>query len=161
MLFRSLYFDLDWHITFSFLFLFFQCAAQLQSVIKNFKLPAYVVAASLDTAGLKAVYAKRGSHYQPLSRYPSTSRDLSLKVPAQVNYASVHDCVKYVIDSHQELQIVITPISIYQPDGDNSTKTVTFNIKFTSLERTLTDKDITPIIEGVVAAAAKLGAVQA
>lgn len=73
----------------------------------------------------------------------------------------MHDCVKYVIDSHQELQIVITPISIYQPDGDNSTKTVTFNIKFTSLERTLTDKDITPIIEGVVAAAAKLGAVQA
>ncbi len=132
-----------------------------QSVIKNFKLPAYVAAASLDTAGLEAVYAKRGSHYQPLSRYPSTSRDLSLKVPAQVNYASVYGCVKDVIDSHQELQIVITPISIYQPDGDNSTKTITFNIKFTSLERTLTDKDITPIIEGIVAAAAELGAVQA
>ena len=132
-----------------------------QSVIKNFKLPAYVAAASLDTAGLEAVYAKRGSHYQPLSRYPSTSRDLSLKVPARVNYASVYGCVKDVIDSHQELQIVITPISIYQPDGDNSTKTITFNIKFTSLERTLTDKDITPIIEGIVAAAAELGAVQA
>lgn len=132
-----------------------------QSVIKNFKLPAYVAAASLDTAGLEAVYAKRGSHYQPLSRYPSTSRDISLKVPAQVNYASVYGRVKDVIDSHQELQIVITPISIYQPEDDNSTKTITFNIKFTSLERTLTDKDITPIIEGIVAAAAELGAVQA
>ena len=131
-----------------------------QSVIKNFKLPAYVAAASLDTAGLEAVYAKRGSHYQPLSRYPSTSRDISLKVPAHVNYASVHGCVKDVIDSYQELQIVITPISIYQPDGDSSTKTVTFNIKFTSLERTLTDKDITPIVEGIVAAAAELGAIQ-
>ena len=132
-----------------------------QPVIKNFKLPAYVAAASLDTAGLEAVYAKRGSHYQPLSRYPSTSRDISLKVPAQVNYASVHDCVKRVIDSHQELQIVITPISIYQPDGDNSTKTITFNIKFTSLERTLTDKDIAPIIEEISARAAdKFGATQ-
>ena len=132
-----------------------------QPVIKNFKLPAYVAAASLDTAGLEAVYAKRGSHYQPLSRYPSTSRDLSLKVPAQVNYASVYGCVKDVIDSHQELQIVITPISIYQPDGDNSTKTITFNIKFTSLERTLTDKDITPIIEEISARAAdKFGATQ-
>jgi len=132
-----------------------------QSVIKNFKLPAYVAAASLDTAGLGAVYAKRGSHYQPLSRYPSTSRDISLKLPTQVNYASVYGCVKNAIDSHQELQIIITPISIYQPDGDNSTKTITFNIKFTSLKRTLTDKDITPIIEGIVAAAAELGAVQA
>ena len=132
-----------------------------QSVIKNFKLPAYVAAVSLDTAGLEAVYVKRGSHYQPLSRYPSTSRDISLKVPAQVNYASVYDCVKRVIDSHQELQIVIKPISIYQPDGDSSTKTITFNIKFTSLERTLTDKAITPIIEGLVAAAAEFGAVQA
>ena len=132
-----------------------------QSVIKNFKLPAYVAAASLDTAGLEAVYAKRGNHYQPLSRYPSTSRDISLKLPAQVNYASVYGCVKNVIDSHQELQIVITPISIYQPEDDNSTKTITFNIKFTSLERTLTDKDITPIIEEIVAAAAELGAVQA
>ena len=132
-----------------------------QSVIKNFKLPAYVAAASLDTAGLEAVYAKRGSHYQPLSRYPSTSRDISLKVPAQVNYASVYGCVKDVIDSHQELQIVITPISIYQPDGDSSTKTITFNIKFTSLERTLTDKDITPIIEEISARAAdKFGATQ-
>ena len=131
-----------------------------QSVIKSFKLLAYVAAASLDTAGLEAVYAKRGSHYQPLSRYPSTSRDISLKVPAQINYASVHDCVKCVIDSHQDLQIVITPIAIYQPDGDSSTKTITLNIKFTSLERTLTDKDITPIIEGIVAVAAELGAIQ-
>ena len=73
----------------------------------------------------------------------------------------MHDCVRRVIDSHQDLQIVITPISIYQPEDDNSTKTITFNIKFTSLERTLTDKDITPIIEGIVAAAAELGAVQA
>ena len=126
-----------------------------QSVIKNFKLPAYVAAASLDTAGLEAVYAKRGSHYQPLSRYPSTSRDLSLKVPAKVNYASVYDCVKSVIDSHQELHIVITPIAIYQPDGDSSTKTITLNIKFTSLERTLTDKDTAPIIEEIAVVAAE------
>ena len=133
-----------------------------QSVIKNFKLPAYVAAASLDTAGLEAVYANHVSNYQPLSRYPSTSRDLSLKVPAQVNYASVYGCVKDVIDSHQELQIVITPISIYQPDGDSSTKTITFNIKFTSLERTLTDKDIAPIIDEIVmTTATNLGAIQA
>ena len=126
-----------------------------QSVIKNFKLPAYVAAASLDTAGLEAIYANHVSNYQPLSRYPSTSRDLSLKVPAKVNYASVYDCVKSVIDSHQELHIVITPIAIYQPDGDSSTKTITFNIKFTSLERTLTDKDTAPIIEEIAVVTAE------
>ena len=109
----------------------------------------------MDTAGLEAIYANHVSNYQPLSRYPSTSRDLSLKVPAKVNYASVYDCIKSVIDSHQELHIVITPIAIYQPDGDSSTKTITFNIKFTSLERTLTDKDTAPIIEEIAVVAAE------
>ena len=119
-----------------------------QSVIKNFKLPAYVAAASLDTAGLETVYAKQGSHYQPLSRYPSTSRDISLKLPTDVNYASVAQGIDRVLKA-VEIGVAFHVVSIYQPPDDTSTKTLTFRLVFTSHQRTLVDSDITPIIESI------------
>ena len=132
-----------------------------QSVIKNFKLPAYVAAASLDTAALEDIYANRRSNYQPLSRFPSTTRDISLKMKTAVDYASVYACAREVAKKHRELQISITPIAIYQPKDDDSTKTVTLSVKFTSAERTLADKDTAPIIEEIAAMAAEeFGAAQ-
>ena len=119
-----------------------------QSVIKNFKLPTYVAAASLDTAGLETVYAKQGSHYQPLSRYPSTSRDISLKLPTDVNYASVAQGIDRVLKA-VEIDVAFHVVSIYQPPNDTSTKTLTFRLAFTSHQRTLVDSDITPIIESI------------
>ena len=119
-----------------------------QSVIKNFKLPTYVAAASLDTAGLEAVYAKRASHYQPLSRYPSTSRDISLKLPAHVDYASVAQSIDRVLET-MEIDVAFHVVSIYQPPNGTSTKTLTFRLVFTSHQRTLVDSDITPIIESI------------
>ena len=119
-----------------------------QSVVKNFKLPAYVAAASLDTAGLKAVYAKRGSHYQPLSRYPSTSRDISLKLPTDVNYAAVAQSIDRILKA-VDIDVAFHAVSIYQPSNDATTKTLTFRLVFTSHQRTLVDSDITPIIESI------------
>lgn len=119
-----------------------------QSVIKNFKLPAYVAAASLDTAGLEAVYAKHGSHYQPLSRYPSTSRDISLKLPTNINYASVAQGIDRILKT-VEIDAAFHAVSIYQPSNDATTKTLTFRLVFTSHQRTLVDSDITPIIESI------------
>ena len=119
-----------------------------QSVIKNFKLPAYVAAASLDTAGLETIYVKRGSHYRPLSRYPSTSRDISLKLPAHVNYASVAQSIDRILEA-VDIDTAFRVVSIYQPPDDTSTKTLTFRSVFTSHQRTLVDSDITPIIESI------------
>ena len=119
-----------------------------QSVVKNFKLPAYVAAASLDTAGLEAVYAKHGSHYQPLSRYPSTSRDISLKLPTNINYASVAQGIDRILKT-VDIDVAFHAVSIYQPSNDATTKTLTFRLVFTSHQRTLVDSDITPIIESI------------
>ena len=119
-----------------------------QAVIKNFKLPTYVAAASLDTAGLEAVYAKRASHYQPLSRYPSTSRDISLKLPTNINYASVAQGIDRILKT-VEIDAAFHAVSIYQPSNDVTTKTLTFRLVFTSHQRTLVDSDITPIIESI------------
>ena len=127
-----------------------------QTVRRNFKLPDYTAAFSLDVEKLQANLAENREHnYRPLSRYPSTTRDISLKMQSAVDYASVYACAEEVAKKHRELQISITPIAIYQPKDDDSTKTVTLSIKFTSAERTLADKDTAPIIEEIAAMAAE------
>ena len=119
-----------------------------QAVIKNFKLPAYVAAASLDTAGLEAVYAKRDSHYQPLSRYPSTTRDISLKVPSTVRYQQLLQTLDEVVRDIA-MEVRLEPLTIYQSEDDAAQKTITWRLTFTSLARTLADKDITPVMQRI------------
>ena len=127
-----------------------------QAVRRNFKLPDYTAAFSLDIEKLQDNLAEnREYNYRPLSRYPSTTRDISLKMQSAVDYASVYACAEEVAEKHRELQIGITPIAIYQPKDDDSTKTVTLSVKFTSAERTLADKDTAPIIEEIAAMAAE------
>ena len=123
-----------------------------QSVIKNFKLPTYVAAASLDTAGLEAVYAKRDSHYRPLSRYPSTTRDISLKVPSAVRYQQLLQTPDEAIRT-TDMNVRIEPLTIYQSEHDAAQKTMTWRLTFTSHERTLTDKDIAPVMQQIEQAA--------
>jgi len=127
-----------------------------QTVRRNFKLPDYTAAFSLDIEKLQVCLASSCAHnYRPLSRYPSTTRDISLKMQSAVDYASVYACAEEVAKKHRELQIGITPIAIYQPKDDDSTKTITLSVKFTSAERTLADKDTAPIIEEIAAMAAE------
>ena len=127
-----------------------------QTARRNFKLPDYTAAFSLDVEKLQVCLVESREHnYRPLSRYPSTTRDISLKMQSAVDYASVYACAEEVTKKHRELQIGITPIAIYQPKDDNSTKTVTLSVKFTSAERTLADKDTAPIIEEIAAMAAE------
>ena len=127
-----------------------------QTARRNFKLPNYTAAFSLDVEKLQVCLTESREHnYRPLSRYPSTTRDISLKMQSAVDYASVYACAEEVAKKHRELQISITPIAIYQPKDDDSTKTVTLSVKFTSAERTLTDKDTAPIIEEIAAMAAE------
>ena len=128
----------------------------VQSARRNFKLPDYTAAFSIDIEKLQENLSKnQGYNYQPLSRFPSTARDISLKMDSDVDYAKVYTCAEEVAKKHGELQISITPIAIYQPKNDDSTKTVTLNVKFTSAGRTLEDKDIAPIIEEIAAMAAE------
>lgn len=123
-----------------------------QSVIKNFKLPTYVAAASLDTAGLEAVYAKRNSHYQPLSRYPSTTRDISLKVPSAIRYQQLLQTLDEVVRGI-DMAVRIEPLTIYQSEDDVVQKTITWRLIFTSHARTLADKDIAPVMQQIERAA--------
>ncbi len=119
-----------------------------QSVIKNFKLPSYVAAATLDTAGLEKAHAAHRSNYKPLSRFPSTDRDISLKVNSQTRYADVLQKIRQITDN-ADFDIDVQPVAIYQSESDQTTKTLTFRLIFTSHDKTLTDADIKPIMTAI------------
>jgi phenylalanyl-tRNA synthetase beta chain len=126
-----------------------------QRVLKNFKLPSYTAAMTLDLEGLEQAFSQTHQTYRPLSKYPSIFQDISLKVPGSVAFGEVAALVREVSSGAAEMAIRVSPVSIYQPEGDTSTKTMTMRLRCVSYEKTLTDHDLKPIIQRVVDAAQK------
>ena len=130
-----------------------------QAVRRNFKLPEYAAGFSINFDRLLAQPRDEQS-YRPLSRFPSTSRDVSLRAPRDVSYAELYHVVQAAVDeSAGDITVTIEPRAIFQPANDRSIKTTTFRLRMTHYERTLTDADAKPIVDRVATMAlAKLGA---
>ena len=120
-----------------------------QSVIKNFKLPQYISAASIDTDILQKNISKNiGDSYHPLSKFPSTRRDISIEIDSAVSYKDVLNVVKNSLQKQDDEFISIRLVDIYRAK-DSSFKTITLNISMTNYNRTLTATDASRIIENI------------
>lgn len=124
-----------------------------RSTSKGFKLPDYTAGFEL----FQSLFTKNVStvrEYTPLSRFPSTSQDISLKHSADTTYGDLLASVeKALAESAGDIRYSVEPATIYQASGNVDSKTTTFHITFTHSERTLVDADIAPIIDAVAAAA--------
>ena len=120
-----------------------------QSVIKNFKLPQYISAASIDIDILQKNMSKNiGDSYHPLSKFPSTRRDISIEIDLAVSYKDVLNVVKNSLQKQDDEFISIRLVDIYRAK-DSSFKTITLNISMTNYNRTLTATDASRIIENI------------
>lgn len=120
-----------------------------QSVIKNFKLPQYISAASIDIDILQKNISKNiGDSYHPLSKFPSTRRDISIEIDLAVSYKDVLNVVKNSLKNQDDEFISIRLVDIYRAK-DSSLKTITLNISMTNYNRTLTATDASRIIENI------------
>ena len=120
-----------------------------QSVIKNFKLPQYISAASIDIDILQKNISKNiGDSYHPLSKFPSTRRDISIEIDSAVSYKDVLNVVKNSLQKQDDEFISIRLVDIYRAK-DSSFKTITFNVSMTNYNRTLTATDASRIIEDI------------
>lgn len=122
-----------------------------QTVAKAFKLPDYTAGMTLAMNGLLNAHSAAGAAYAPLSRFPSVTQDISLRVSTDVSYEDVFWTAWNALKD-SELDRDFSPISIYQGE-DNSKKTITLGVQFTSYEKTLTSADIAPLMETVANAA--------
>ena len=125
-----------------------------QAVRRNFKLPDYTAAFSLDIEKLQACLTESREHnYRPLSRFPSISQDISLRSSVEISHDELLRAVRQCLDEPENLHCQIQTLGIYQPKDDATIKTTTFRLTFTSYQQTLTDAEVKPIMDNIATAA--------
>jgi phenylalanyl-tRNA synthetase beta chain len=129
------------------------------AVSRALKLPAYCAGFEVDTVLLgEAMAAQHG--YVALPRFPKVSQDITLKVPATLAYQELFSFVWRQIEKLQPADSLPTlqPLDIYQKADDTEHKQITLRLTLSNYSRTLTDKEVTKLLDAVTTAAAQLGA---
>ncbi len=124
-----------------------------QTVRRNFKLPDYTAAFSLDIEKLQVCLTESREHnYRPLSRFPSISQDISLRSSVEISHNELLRTVRQCLDESKNLHCRVQTLGIYQPKDNAAIKTTTFRLTFTSYQQTLTDAEVKPIMDNIATA---------
>ena len=75
-----------------------------------------------------------------------------MKLPSTVRYQQLLQTLDEAIRT-TDMNVRIEPLTIYQSEEDVAQKTITWRLTFTSLARTLVDRDITPVMQQIERAA--------
>ncbi|MEI6053984.1 MAG: phenylalanine--tRNA ligase subunit beta [Candidatus Saccharibacteria bacterium] len=119
-----------------------------KSVIKDFKLPAYVAGFEINIRSLFESIKSDKRIYIPLSRYPSTERDICFKVKLSVLCGDIIDKVNESFKK-LKLQTNVEVLDIYKPEGSDY-KNITIRINLVSNDHTLTGEEINAVISSIV-----------
>ncbi|HET8689853.1 MAG TPA: hypothetical protein VFL81_00215, partial [Candidatus Saccharimonadales bacterium] len=114
-------------------------------VRQGLKLPKYTAGFELDTAALDGLVGVTA--YQPLPKFPGTSRDLTLRVDEKVSYAQVAEFVEKVLDSSR-LMTKLELTGIYQAEGE-AVKNLTFRLHLTDTEKTITADEANTLVDQI------------
>jgi len=114
---------------------------------RNFKLPDDAAGFELSFDTLAELVKDAQETYRPLSRFPSAERDVTFKVSHDRQYAEMMKAMLGALDS-LELETTVSPLGIYRPE-DSDTKNVTFRVRFTSHDRTLTGDEVSAFMDQV------------
>ena len=117
------------------------------AVGKAFKLPEGVAGFELDPRALLQVAEAAGTGYAPLSRYPSTERDVCYQVTAETQYAAIHKAAMAAAVS-DDVRIDITALDIYQAEG-SATKNVTLRYALTPFAKTLSSDEANALVSAI------------
>jgi phenylalanyl-tRNA synthetase beta chain len=121
-----------------------------RSVIKAFKLPEYVAGFELDADAVLRATQKVGPLYVPLSRFPSTERDICFQVESPTEYSKIVTIAQDILAGSVP-QSVISAVDIYQPE-DGKTKNITIRIKLIPTDHTMTSDEANTVIKSVTEA---------
>ena len=118
----------------------------------DLKGPVYVFEFDAD-----AILARAHPAYEPISRYPSVRRDISLIVGVDVSAAAVRRCVEGALGGAlADFRL----FDVYHGEGiDSDKKSLAIGLTLQDRSRTLTDTDINALMDAAVSALEKdLGA---
>lgn len=118
------------------------------AVRKAFKLDETSAGFELDPRALHAAAQQKANSYVPLSRYPSTERDVTYKVATDTLYATIHAAA--LAGATDSIHIAIAPQAFYQAQ-DADTKNITLRFTLTPYEKTLSSDEANTLIDVVSA----------
>lgn len=113
-----------------------------------FKLPSYSAGFELMPEAILLAQKQTGTQYRPLSRYPSTTRDVSFRFDAPVPYEQLTGVVRTAIEAHEGTVIDFNPVSIYTPDGSDQ-MTISLRLTVTPYDKTLSSDEANAIVEEI------------
>lgn len=129
-----------------------------REVVKGFKLPEH--SAGFEVF-LSPFVREAANVYQPLSKYPALTQDISLKVTSDVEYETVFSAASSTLQGEASADYTwkLSPLSIYQDHSDHTHKTITLRLVIASHSQTLRDADVTPLLDKITeSVAAECGA---
>ena len=121
-----------------------------RAVQKAFKLQPFTAGFELDTKQLLSEDGAVQNRYRPLGKYPSTERDVCFQVATSVSYETVLSAASTALEAAQ-LITRVEPLDIYLPENSD-VKNVTLRFVLASYEKTMTNEEITSIMDSVTAA---------
>lgn len=94
---------------------------------------------------------------QKISRFPSVSRDLTVKTPDTVSYATLEQEITSAL-AQDSLIHTLEPVSIYRPSENDTTRNCSFHLSFASTVKTMSADEISAIMKQIEQNITALGA---
>lgn len=123
-------------------------------VMKAYDLPGKAYLFDIDVTAILGL--TRGQlRYQGISKFPGTSRDLAIVAPKTVSSEAISRVIYEKGGQYLERAFVF---DVYEGAHiEEGHRSLAYNLSFRSNEGTLTDEDIQPAIDDILAALAELG----
>ena len=126
----------------------------------------YSVQKSMKLKGLAALELNLGAllgaprvlHVaQKISRFPSVSRDLTIKTPDTISFENLEQAIKCVL-TQDSLIYTLEPVSIYRQSEKNTSRNCSFHLCFASTVKTMSADEISAIMKQIEQNVTALGA---
>ena len=126
------------------------------AVRKQFKLPVHTAGFEIGLLELMGK-AAAGAQYVQLPRFPKVGQDICLKVPVGVSHQELYNLVWSSLAEVQPENTLpsLDTIDIYQRQDDPSHKQITFRFEIASYDKTMTDAEVSKMLDHVTAVSQK------
>ena len=94
---------------------------------------------------------------QKISRFPSVARDLTVKTPDQVSFATLNQTIEKAL-KRDNFVYEIEPVSIYRQTENSETRNCSFHLSFASTVKTMSADEISDIMKQIAQNITELGA---
>lgn len=125
------------------------------TVLKGMKLKN-IAALEIDlTPLLSLTPILRGA--QKISRFPSVTRDLTVKTPDSISFATLNQTIEKAL-KRDNFVYEIAPVSIYRQAENSETRNCSFHLSFASTVKTMSADEISDIMKQIAQNITELGA---